>query len=111
MGDPIDEYINKQLSPQKEICRNLRAIILEVIPGISEEMRWGVPVYSNGRYYIGALKDHVNLGFSLKGLTEKERAWLEGTGKTMRHIKIWTLQDLDDKNIVDVIKQTWKRYQ
>ncbi len=26
-----------------------------------------------GKYYIAALKDHVNLGFSLKGLSKKEQ--------------------------------------
>jgi hypothetical protein len=35
-------------------------------------MKWGVPAYGDRKYYIVALKDHVNLGFSLKGLTKDD---------------------------------------
>jgi len=59
----VDDYIEKQISPQKEICRQLRAIILRTFPGIKEEMKWGVPTYGEGKYYLVSLKEHVNLGF------------------------------------------------
>ena len=74
MNEKVDEYIKKQKSPQKEICQKLRTIILKTYPGINEEMKVGVPCYGSskedycGKFYIAALKDHVNLGFSLKGL-------------------------------------------
>ena len=59
----VDEYIEKQKSPQKEICQKLRQIILNSYPDILEEMKYGVPYYGD-KYYIVALKTHVNLGFS-----------------------------------------------
>jgi len=59
-------------------------------------MKWGVPNFHKGIFYIVALKDHVNLGFSIKGLSEKELSLFEGAGKTMRHIKISTMQDIED---------------
>ncbi len=77
MDEKVDTYIKKQKSPKKEICQKLREIILKTIPGINEEIRAGVPCYGHtekylcGKYYIAALKDHVNLGFSLKGLSKK----------------------------------------
>ena len=79
MDKKVDEYINKQKSPQKEICQRLRKIILKTYHEINEEMRVGVPCYGStkedicGKYYIAALKDHVNLGFSLKGLAKEEK--------------------------------------
>lgn len=39
----VDQYIEKQPSPQQEICTKLRKIILKTFPGIQEEMKWGVP--------------------------------------------------------------------
>ena len=110
MDEKVDEYIKKQKSPQKEICQRLRQIILKTIPEINEEMRVGVPCYGHtkkdicGKYYIAALKDHVNLGFSLKGLTKKEIQLFEGTGKTMKHIKVYSLKDLDEQKITKLIK-------
>ena len=72
MDEKVDEYINKQKSPQKEICQRLRELIFRVFPEATEEMKWGVPAFCNGKFYIVALKDHVNLGFSIKELTKEE---------------------------------------
>ncbi|MDD5287564.1 MAG: DUF1801 domain-containing protein [Dehalococcoidales bacterium] len=104
MDEKVKGYIEKQKSPQKEICLELRDIILKTFPDVKEEMKWGVPAFSNGQFYIGALRDHVNLGFSINGLTKEELALFEGSGKTMRHIKIKTLSDIDEKKIVKLLK-------
>jgi hypothetical protein len=110
MTEKVDEYIKKQKSPQKEICQKLRDIILKTVPGINEEMKVGVPCYGCtkedlcGKYYIVALKDHVNLGFSLKGLTKEEQKLFEGTGKTMKHVKVYSLKELDEKKIITLLK-------
>lgn len=102
--DPlVKEYINKQPSPQKEICLRLREIILETIT-TEEHLKWGTPVYCNNKIYIGSFKKQVNLGFQVKDLTEKQVSGLEGTGKTMRHIKIHTLDEIDVTKIVKFIK-------
>jgi hypothetical protein len=110
MHEKVTEYINKQKSPQKEICQKLRTIILQTFPQINEEMKAGVPCYGitkeefYGKYYIVSLKDHVNLGFSLKGLSKEEISLFEGTGKTMKHIKVYTLEEIDEKKIVFLLK-------
>ena len=103
MSQEVNEYIEKQNSPQKEICRILREIILKTYPNIKEEMKWGVPYYGN-IYYFVALKTHVNLGFSIKKLDNDEIKLLEGTGKTMRHIKIKNMKDIEEEKIVKLLK-------
>jgi hypothetical protein len=104
MDIKIDEYIDKQKNPQKEVCIYLRNLINKTLPGIKEGIKWGVPVFADGKFYIGSLKNHVNLGFSISGLNEKEISLFEGTGKTMRHIKIKMLHDVDEKNLVKLIR-------
>ena len=103
MNKEVTDYIEKQKLPQKEICKKLRNIILETFPDIKEEMKLGVPWY-NGKYYIVALKDHVNLGFSLKGLSKEEIELFEGGGRTMKHIKIRSLNEIDENKIVKLLK-------
>ena len=103
MDRKVEDYIEKQKSPQKEICQKLRKIILKTFPDIKEEMKMGVPWYE-GKYYIVALKDHVNIGFSLKGLSKKEQELFEGSGKTMKHIKIYSLKEIDDEKIIKLLK-------
>jgi len=110
MVSKVDEYIQKQKSPQQEICQKLRKIILKTFPEINEELIVGVPCYGHtkenpcGRYYIAALKDHVNLGFSLKGLTKDEHKLFEGSGKTMKHLKVYSLKDIDEKKIITLLQ-------
>ena len=103
MTKEVDDYIEKQKLPQKEICKKLRNIILETFPDIKEEMKLGVPWYED-KYYIVALKDHVNLGFSLKGLSKKEIGLFEGGGKTMKHVKVCSLEEIDEEKIVELLK-------
>ena len=111
MSKTIDDYINRQLSPQKEICQRLRSLILQTLPGVKEEMRWGVPVFGDGKFYIGPLRDHVNLGFAIKGLGKEDIALFEGSGKTMRHIKVYKPENIDEKRIIELLKLVDKKSQ
>lgn len=103
MDKQIKEYIEKQKAPQKEILQKLREIFQKTLPNFEEEMRWGVPAFSGGKFYIVALKNHVNVGFTISGLNKDEIELFEGTGKTMRHIKISTLNDLDEEKLAGLI--------
>ena len=103
MNKEVTDYIKKQKSPQKEICQKLRRIIIKTFPEIKEKIWVGVPWYE-GKYYIVALKDHVNLGFAIRGLSKKELDLFEGEGKTMRHIKIPSLKDINEKQLVRLLK-------
>jgi hypothetical protein len=103
MYEGVKKYIEKQRSPQKEIIQKLRKIILKTFPNIKEEMKMGVPWYE-GKYYIVGLRDHINLGFSLKGLSKKEQELFEGSGKTMKHIKIHSLDEIDERKIVKLLR-------
>lgn len=99
--------MEKQKSPQKEICKKLRKIILKTFPRIGEKMKMGVAWY--GKYYIVGLKDSVNLGFSVKGLLKKERDNFTGSGKFMRHLKFKGLKEVDEKKIVKLLKLVDKK--
>jgi hypothetical protein len=104
MNNKIDEYINKQKSPQKEICQRLRELIFRTFLDVKEEMKWGVPAFADGKFYIVALKDHVNLGFSIKGLTEEEIALFDGGGKTTKHVQVDSINNIDEKRIITLLK-------
>jgi hypothetical protein len=99
----VEKYIDKQKSPQKEIVQRLRATILKTLPDIKEQFKMGVPWYE-GKFYVVALRDHVNLGFSVKGLSEQEKALFEGKGKMMRHVKFYSLQDVDEARVAKLLR-------
>ena len=103
MNKEVAGYINRQKAPQKEICKRLRSIILETFPGIDEEIWAGAPFYGR-RYYIAVLKDHVNMGFAVNGLSQKQMDLFEGKGRMMRHLKFFSLKDVDEAKIVRLLK-------
>jgi uncharacterized OsmC-like protein len=63
----------------------------------------GVPWYE-GKFYVVALKDHVNMGFSVSGLSEQETALFEGKGALMRHIKFPCVADVDEAKLAKLMK-------
>jgi len=108
MNIKVNEYIEKQNSPQKEICEKLRGIILQTYPSIKEQMKYGVPYYNN-KFYIVALKNHMNLGFSIKNLSNEEIALFEGEGKTTRHIKVRALREIDEERIIQLLDMVYTK--
>ena len=96
--------MEKQGLPQREICQKLREIVLKTFPSIKEEMKWGVPTYADGKCYIVALKDHVNLGFSLAALPAEEQRELQGSGKTMKHLEFRSVKEIDENRIAELLK-------
>lgn len=107
----VQDYISKQTSPQKEICIKLRELILEIFPGIEEEMKWGVPAFDGGKFYIVALKNHVNLGFSIKGLKEEEIKLFDTGGKTTKVLEIDSLSQIEEgkERIIELLKLVGNR--
>ena len=63
----------------------------------------GVPWYE-GKFYVVALRDHVNLGFSVKGLSEREKSGFEDKGKMMRHVKFYYLEDVDEVRVTKMLR-------
>ena len=109
MDKQVNDYIEKQKSPQKEIIKEIRKIFHKTLPSCEEKMRWGVITYSEGKFYIGAMKNRVHIGFAITGLNKDEISLFEGSGKTMRHIKIPALEDIDEKTLVNMIEMVDKK--
>lgn len=84
----------------------LRQIALET--GLTEEIKWGVPVYTkNGKniVIIGALKDCATIGF-FKGVLLSDTSKIliqQGTLQSDRIIKFTNTDDIN--NIKDVLKE------
>ena len=109
MNKQVNDYIDKQKSPQKEILQKIRDIFQKTIPDVEEKMRWGVPTFAAGKFYIAAMKNRVHVGFAVTGLNTDEISLFEGSGKTMRHIKIPTLEDIDEEKLVELIEMVNKK--
>jgi hypothetical protein len=95
----VDAYV-KTLPPQtQQIVNKLRALVAEASPEVTETFKWAQPVYeANGPFaYIKAHKGHVNFGFWRGAAFTEPNVKLEGDGSRMRHLKITSMADIDDK--------------
>ncbi len=109
MEGQVDEYIEKQKSPQKEILQKVREIFQKTLPNCEEKMGWGVITFGAGKFYLAAMKNRVHVGFAITGLAKDEVSLFEGSGKTMRHIKIHTLEDIDETTLAKLIEMVDKK--
>jgi hypothetical protein len=103
MNEKVKEYIDKQDSPQKEIILKVRDIFRKTLLKCKEKIAWGVIVYAGGKFYIAYMKNRVHVGFAITGLNKEEIDMFEGTGRTMRHIKIHSLEDIKEEKLVKLI--------
>ena len=100
MNKNTEKYIQESPSPQKEIMMRLREIILSDMDNFSEDFKWGQPVYgiNENICYFKCNKNHVNLGFFDAGK-------LSDPDNKMRHIKLKSLDDIDDKQLLKWLRE------
>jgi hypothetical protein len=93
----IDEYLTRKDGKLAEVCHGLRRLMKKTVPGMKETVNpWKLPTFeSNGPMcYFSVGKDHVTLGF-LRGTSLADPGkLLEGTGKSLRHVKLSTSEEL-----------------
>ena len=106
MNSKVQEYIEKQKSPQKEICLKLRQVILQTFPAVQEDVKGRISTFGGGLFHISVLSNQVNLGFSVSGMTAKNLKLFHGNSKTMRTVSFKSLSDIHDKKIVKLLKIT-----
>jgi hypothetical protein len=103
MNQEITNYINSAPENQKELMIKVRHILHHAVPGVVESYKWNRPVFGTSKdfAYLLTTKAHVNLGFYNYQKLVDEKKLLEGTGKDMRHIKLKTVADIDEKLLTE----------
>ena len=115
MSVDIEKYIAKLPAGEQGICKKLHAVILVAMPGVHCMIHYGVPGYSytpsgfDRICYIMPQSSWVNLGFFFGADIPDPRKLLTGTGKRMRHIKIYTAEDAANPAIIPLLKTAWKK--
>jgi hypothetical protein len=97
-GAPVDAFFAKQPAPLRAILDALRAMVEQAAPEATASIKWGMPFYAiNGAMMcaLGAHKSHVNLILSgPPGAFADPEGRLSGEGKTGRHLKLTSLEEL-----------------
>src|SRR5436309_1497131 len=100
-ADAVDLFIQKMDADQQEIAHTLRGIILKAAKSLDEAIKWGQPCFVGigNVCSIMTYPDHVNLVFFPGAELDDQDKLLEGTGKGMRHVKIWQVKGIRKRAI------------
>jgi hypothetical protein len=103
-GAPVEAFVQKQPAGTKAILEALRSLVAETVPDAGGVLKWGMPNFAVAGGMVCALaafKSHVN--FIVSGpphIFADPEGLLEGGGKTGRHLKIRSLDELPRDAVV-----------
>ncbi|HWY08736.1 MAG TPA: DUF1801 domain-containing protein [Candidatus Acidoferrales bacterium] len=92
----IDEYVEKA-GKLKNVAKGLRTLVKKTLAGSEEYVNpWKIPSFDSGGTVCGFMtgKEHVTFIFLRGAALPDPEALLEGTGKSVRHVKVRTVEDL-----------------
>ncbi len=102
----------RQENPEvRKVARGLRSLVKKVVPGTTETVNaWGIPTFEKGQpfcfYMVG--KRHVTCGFHYGTSLRDPQELLEGTGKNLRHVKLFGAEDLRRKGLRQLLREAAK---
>ena len=102
----VDAYASKVDPKLRDQFQKLRSIIKKALPDVSEAVKWSVPFYSLNGVGVAAIADysgHLNLAF-LQG-AKLSSDLLEGTGKGMRHITVRVAAEINEAELVRLLRE------
>jgi hypothetical protein len=104
----IDKFIKELTDWRGKWIAHFRELILKTAPEVSEEWKWGVPVWAYKCNVVasGVFKDHVKLNF-FKGASLSDPRHLFNAGleaKATRAIDIGEGDKLDESALKDLIR-------
>ncbi len=108
LGADVGLYFDSLSGDQAALARRLDGIVRKSAPKATGAIKWGMPVYEHHGMlcYIRARPKYVTLGFygQATGMSDP-KGLMEGTGKGMRHIKIYPEMKVEDAYLSGMVKQ------
>lgn len=106
----ITEWMNKHPAELRAIAQHWFDIIRECGDDVRELLHDGHPtacIADAGFAYVNAFKDHVNVGFFRGAELHDPTGLLQGTGKYMRHVKLWPDSEIDFAALKKLIESAY----
>lgn len=107
--DQIDKMISDLNDWRGKKLEHLRSVINSIDPSITEDWKWGTPVFTAGKMIcaLGAFKDHIKINF-FKGASLKDPHKLFNSGleaKTSRSIDLYESDSINESAFKDLIRE------
>jgi hypothetical protein len=106
----IDEYVAKS-GNMKGALKGLRALVKKTLAGCEEYVNpWKIPSFDSNGTVCGFMtgKEHVTFIFLRGAALPDPEGLLEGTGKSVRHVKVRTAADVKKPGLKKLIVEAAK---
>lgn len=103
-----DEWRKDQSSSNQVIIDELHSLIKSVAPHFETTVKWGQGCFVNGktpRIFLHTEPEYVQLGFYNGSTLTDKHGLLEGNGKYVRHVKVYSVNGIDKEKFSELIKQ------
>jgi hypothetical protein len=102
----VDVYVSKVDPKLRKQFEMLRSVVKRALPEVSESIKWGIPYYTLGKVGVASIAEyskHVNLYLMQGALISS--TLLEGTGKGMRHVTIGSSDEVDETELIRILRE------
>ena len=104
----VDAFVQSKVLPEfRPVVEMIRELMREYAPEAKEIMSYGIPSYRVKRIIavISPTKKDITLAFSRGAEMEDRYGLLKGVGKVSKHVKIKSLDHVDEEALRDYIQQ------
>lgn len=110
----LEDFLSGFSQESQGLALELRDLVLDMAPDAIEQidvpahlLAYGfAETYKHLMCVIILQKDYVNLGFPQGVDLEDPEALLEGTGKKARHVKIYSVEDVNSPGVLSLLKES-----
>lgn len=111
LNPKVIEFLNELTEDQHAIVAYLRKHALQLADDIRQDVKWSALCFFSGdRPFAGIMpyRKYVSVIFDRGAELDDPHHVLEGKGRTMRHIKIHSFEDLENTHVGLYIEQSYK---
>ena len=105
----VDQYVESLSGWQRDVAKALRKLIKASSRELREDVKWGYPYYTSGGKNVCAfmhMRETVNFVLCRGADLDDPGDLIEGTGRSMRHVKLRRLKDIRKGPFQKFIRET-----
>lgn len=103
----VESFVSGLEPGKRSLVEPLREFVKKHAPALKEAIKWGNITWTGADNvcWIIVSSDHVDFGFFKGAKLKDPEGMLEGTGKGLRHVKVYTRADIRDREFAALLKQ------